>query len=174
MWSALLPTICPVYLCVNVGPQGATCRSACPILCHSESGPLSFLRECGAAESASGQTACAILSNTPPVSVPPQQRESSPPRVPISTPPTGLDECLFFYLLGVGLPCHSIFCQFQLWEEAQCVYLRLHLGSLKSRVFNICQLKHKDGKRLVCKGHVQMHMNCGIDLVSVTTAKSFM
>ena len=34
-----------------------------------------------------------------------------------------------FYLLGVGLLCHSIFCQFWLCEEAQCVYLRRHLGS---------------------------------------------
>ena len=35
-----------------------------------------------------------------------------------------------FYLLGVGLPCRLIFCQFWLCEEAQCVYLRCHLGSL--------------------------------------------
>ena len=34
-----------------------------------------------------------------------------------------------FYLLGVGLPCRWIFCQFWLCEEAQCVYLRRHLGS---------------------------------------------
>ena len=35
-----------------------------------------------------------------------------------------------FYFLGVGLPCCSIFCQFWLCEEAPCVYLRRHLGSL--------------------------------------------
>ena len=35
------------------------------------------------------------------------------------------------YLLGVRLPCGSIFCQFWLWEEEQCVYLRRHLGSQK-------------------------------------------
>ena len=34
-----------------------------------------------------------------------------------------------FYFLGVRLPCCSIFCQFWLWEEAQCVYLPRHLGS---------------------------------------------
>ena len=34
-----------------------------------------------------------------------------------------------FYLLGVGLPCPLIFCQLWMCEEAQCVYLRLHLGS---------------------------------------------
>ena len=36
-----------------------------------------------------------------------------------------------FYFLGVGPPCHSILCQFWLCEEAQCVYLRRHLGSCK-------------------------------------------
>ena len=38
--SASLPAFCPVYLCTNVGPRGATHRSACPVLRHSESGPL--------------------------------------------------------------------------------------------------------------------------------------
>ena len=58
--SASLPTVCPVYLCEDVGPQGSTRRSACPVLCHSESGPLFYLHECGATESASGQTACPV------------------------------------------------------------------------------------------------------------------
>ena len=34
-----------------------------------------------------------------------------------------------FYFLGARRPCRSIFCQFWLCEEAQCVYLRHHLGS---------------------------------------------
>ena len=52
-WSASLPAVCPVYLCANVGPRGATH--------HSESGPLGLsVRECGAAGSASGQTACPV------------------------------------------------------------------------------------------------------------------
>ena len=42
--------------------------------------------------------------------------------VPVSAPTTGLDVCF-------GLPCRLIFCQFWLWEEAQCVYLCRHLGS---------------------------------------------
>ena len=51
----------PVYLCANVGPRGATRHSACPILRHSESGPLGLsVRECGATGSASGQTACPV------------------------------------------------------------------------------------------------------------------
>ena len=40
-----------------------------------------------------------------------------------------------FYFLGVGPPCLSILCQFWLCEEAQCVYLRLHLGSLLVHFF---------------------------------------
>ena len=60
-WSASLPTICLVYLCTNVGPWGATRRSAFPVLRHSESGPLGLsVRECGATGSASGRTACPI------------------------------------------------------------------------------------------------------------------
>ena len=34
------PAVCPVYLCANVWPQGATLRSACPVVLHSQSGPL--------------------------------------------------------------------------------------------------------------------------------------
>ena len=41
-----------------------------------------------------------------------------------------------FYFLGVRLPCHSIFCQFWLCEEAQCVYLCRHLGSLQGDYLN--------------------------------------
>ena len=82
------------------------------------------------------------LHNLPPrwVRQPPPSRESSPPWLPVSAPPTGLDECFFFISLVVGLPYSLIFCQFwwffvfkllfSFWlcEEAQCVYLRLHLG----------------------------------------------
>ena len=62
-------------------------------------------------------------------------------QLPVSAPPTHLDECFFFISLVVGLPYSLIFCQFWLlfvfklllsffwlWEEAQCVYLCLHLG----------------------------------------------
>ena len=61
MRFALLPAVCPVYLCANVGPRGATRRSACPVLRHSESSPLGLsVHECGAAGSASGRTACPV------------------------------------------------------------------------------------------------------------------
>ena len=45
----------------------------------------------------------------------PPCRESSPRRLPISAPPTGLDECFFFISLVVRLPYSSIFCQFWLF-----------------------------------------------------------
>ena len=61
--------------------------------------------------------------------------------LPVSTPPTGLDECFFFNSLVVVLPYSLIFCQFWLvfafkfvvvlfWscEEAQYVYPHLRLG----------------------------------------------
>ena len=94
-WSASLPVCpCPVYLCVNVGPQGLLVfRLPAPFIPHSASlGPAMATR---------------VLSAP----------------AAISAPPTSLDECLFFYLLSVRLPCRLIFCQFWLCEEAQCVYL---------------------------------------------------
>ena len=56
-------------LCANVGPQSLlVVRPPAPLVPHST-----------------------VL-----VWVPSEQRESSPPRLPVSDPPTGLDECLFF------------------------------------------------------------------------------
>ena len=61
--------------------------------------------------------------------------------LPVSAPPTSLDECFFFISLVVGLPYSLIFCQFWLFfvfklllsffwlcEEAHYVYLCLHLA----------------------------------------------
>ena len=106
-----------VYLCANVGPWGAIRCSACPILCHSESGPLGLsVCECGAVGSASCSFAQpAPQSATHWVCQPLPCRESSPPWLPVSTPPTGLDECFFFISLVVGLSYSSIFCQFWLF-----------------------------------------------------------
>ena len=57
------------------------------------------------------------LHNLPPryVRQPLPCRESSPPGLPVSTPPTGLDECFFFLSVFVRFPCSSIFCQFWLF-----------------------------------------------------------
>ena len=73
--------------------------------------------------------------------VQPHCHESRQPQLPISAPSSGLEECFFFISLVVGLLCGSIFCHFWLFfvfklllsffwlcEEAQCVYLCLHLG----------------------------------------------
>ena len=84
------------------------------------------VHECGAAGSASGQTACPVC----PTLCQSRSRhgESSPPRCP-SPPLLPVWMNVYFYFLGVRLPCCSIFCHFWLCEEAQCVYLRCHLGS---------------------------------------------
>ena len=68
--SVLIPTICLVYLCANVGPQGLlVVRLPAPFVPHSASlGPATAMR---------------VLSA----------------RLPVSAPPTGLDECLFFISL---------------------------------------------------------------------------
>ena len=56
------------------------------------------VRECGAAGSASGQTACPVCPTLRQSGS--RQGNSSPLRpVPVSAPPTGLDECLFFISL---------------------------------------------------------------------------
>ena len=56
--SASLPSICPVYLCVNVGPWCATRALPAPFSSTLSPALLVYLRECGAAGSSSGQTAC--------------------------------------------------------------------------------------------------------------------
>ena len=102
------PLFIPVYLCANMGPQGLLVVGLpAPFVPHSAS---------------LGPAMATRVLSAP---------------VLVSAPPTGLDECLFFYFLGVGPPCRSILCQFWLCEEAQCVYLRRHLGSPQSFLKNI-------------------------------------
>ena len=94
-WSASLPAVRPVYLWANVVPQGATRHSACPTLRHSESRPLGLSVQMWGRRVCPWSDCLPSLSYTPPVSVPPGPCESSPPWLPVSAPPTGLDECLF-------------------------------------------------------------------------------
>ena len=106
-FSATLSPALSVYLCMNVGPQGLlVVRLPAPFVPHSAS--------LGPA------TATRVLSALGPV----------------SAPPAGLDVCFFFDLLDVGLPCRSIFCQFWLCEEVQCVYLHPHLGSVYTYILS--------------------------------------
>ena len=83
------------FICANVGMQGATRLSAYPILCHCESSPLGLsVCECGAAGSAPAPFVPHSASLGPATAM----RVLSAP-VPVSAPPTGLDECLFFISL---------------------------------------------------------------------------
>ena len=159
--SASLPAVRPVYLSANVGPRGATRCSACPVLRHSESGPLSLSARMWGRRVCQWSDCLPRSSHTLPVSVPPWQRESSPPGCP-SPPllPVWMNVCFFF--LGVRPPCRLILCQFWLCEEAQCVYLHRHLGSLHISLNNsVCcccfgfdtKNKEKKGKSKQFWGH---------------------
>ena len=120
------PPFLPVYLCTNVGRQGLPATSLWGLLATAWPAPF---------------------HNPPPRWV--HQllpcHKSSPPRLSISAPPTGLDECFFFISLVVGLPYSLILCKFWLFfvfklllcffwlcEEAQCAYLCCHLPDWKS------------------------------------------
>ena len=71
-FSATLSLSLSVYLCGNVGPQGLlVVRLPAQFLPHSSSLSPAMPGQC----------------------------ESFPPQLPISAPPTGLDECLFFISL---------------------------------------------------------------------------
>ena len=127
--SALLLPFVQVYLCGSVGPRDATCRSACPVFRHSESGPLGLsVRECRVTGSASGQTACPVH---PTLRQSRSRHGNANPLRPSCPSPPLLPVWMNVYFLfpWCGLPCRSIFCQFWLCEEAQCVYLCRHLGS---------------------------------------------
>ena len=91
----------PVYLCVNVGPRGLPAPTLWGLL--AAIWPAWF-------------------HNPPPHWV--HQLlpccESCPPWLPVSSPPTGLDECFFFISLVVRLPCSLIFCQFWLFLYLNC------------------------------------------------------
>ena len=70
-----------------MGLRGATCRSAFPVLRHSESGPLSLsVCECRAAGSANGQTACPFIPYSTSLCPTRATRVLSAP-VPVSAPP---------------------------------------------------------------------------------------
>ena len=78
-----------VYVCANVGPQGLAATTLWGLL---------------------GAAWPAPFHNPPPhlVHQPLPYCESSPPQLPVSAPPTGLDEWFFSISLVVGLPYSSI------------------------------------------------------------------
>ena len=89
-----------------------------------------------------------------PLHQPPPCCLSSLPWLPVSAPPTGLDECFFFISLvvrlhtvqfsvssGCFLFLNLLLSFFSLCKEAQCVYLCLHLG-WNSLLLNILFLRY--------------------------------
>ena len=90
------PLFLPVYLCPNVEPWGLPATTLWGLPAAAWPTPL---------------------HNPPPhwVRQPLLYRKSSLPWLPVSAPPTGLDECFFFISLVVALPYNSIFCQFWLF-----------------------------------------------------------
>ena len=119
-----------VYLCANVGLGVLPAALPAPFSATLSPALWVYLCECGATGSASGQTACPVC---PTLRQSWSRHSNASPLHPgcLSLPllPVWMS---VFYFLGVGLPCCSIFCQFWLCEEAQCVYLRCHVGSLNS------------------------------------------
>ena len=88
--------------------------------------------------------------------------------LPISAPPTNLDECFFFISLVVGLPYSSIFCQVWLFfvfklflsfvwlcGESQCAYPCLHLGWKSVWVFFELSWWQAGKQDLKCSGERQ-------------------
>ena len=112
MWGCgVLPTAHPAPLSATLSPALSV-----------------YLCKCGAAGSASGQTACPVCHTLRHSRS--RHGHESPLRPGACLRPSYRSGCMFlFYLLSVGPPCCSIFCQFWLCEEAQCVYLSRHLGS---------------------------------------------
>ena len=85
MGSLLRFAVRPVYLCANVGPWGVTHRSACPALCHSESGPLGLSARTWGRRVCQWSDCLPRWSYTPPVSVP--HGNASPLRPSCPSPP---------------------------------------------------------------------------------------
>ena len=115
-----LPPFLLVYLCANVGSRGllavALPARFVPQSATSLGLPATTLWDLLAA------TLPALFHNPPRcwVCQPPPYCKSSPPGLPISAPPTGLDECFFFSSLAVTCPYSSIFCQFWLFLFLNC------------------------------------------------------
>ena len=113
--SAPLPFIL-VYLCANVRPQGllptilpapfsATLSLALLVYLCAKVGPRGLL--------ALGLPA-PFVPHSASLWIQPHCPESCAPQLPVSAPPTSLDDCFFFISLVVRLSCSSIFCQFWL------------------------------------------------------------
>ena len=128
LFSATLSLALSVCLCVNVGPRGATHPLPAPFSATLSLALSVYLRECGAAGSASGQTACPVgptlcqsqscHSNASPL----HPGCPSPPLLPVWMNvyflfPWCRNSLLFDFLSVLVV------------RGSQCVYLHCHLGS---------------------------------------------
>ena len=134
--SALLPTVRLVDLWASVGPWGATRHSACPVLRHSESGPLGLsVRECGVTGCASVRLPAWFVPHSSSLGPAMATRVLSAPAAGLY-PSYRYGRMFIFYLLGVRIPCLSIFCQFWLCEEARSVSTYATILVLSSFIFD--------------------------------------
>ena len=98
-WVAWGAAVRLVYLCANVGPWGATHRSACPALRHSESAlPVYVCANVGPQGLLVLGLPGPFVPHSASLGPATVTRVFSTP-VPVSAPPTSLDECLFFISL---------------------------------------------------------------------------
>ena len=81
--------------------------------------------ECPQVAALPGPPACCLACLGPPATTLPRVVSTW---LPVSAPPTGLDECFFFNSLVVGLPYSSIFCQFWLFFVFKFFVLLLVVG----------------------------------------------
>ena len=136
------------------GAGGATHHSDCPVLRHSESGPLGLsVRKYGATGSANGQTACPVR---------PVLRQSrslhghaSPLRPSCLSPPlllVWMNDYFLFSWCRTSLP-FDFLSVLVVRGEAQCVYLRCHLGSPSGPSFHRCPDVSQRGSGLCPRSH---------------------
>ena len=127
--SALLPTVHPSLSVRKCGTVGCY-----PLLCLPHSPPLWVWPSRFICANVGPQGLPMVKLPTPFVPHSPSLGPAKATQV-LSAPvahlcPSYRSGWMFiFYFLGVGLPCRWIFCLFWLCVEAQCVYLRLRLGS---------------------------------------------
>ena len=132
MWGpGVLPTALPALLSATLSPALSV-----------------YLHKCRVGGSASVRTACPVH---PTLHQSWSRHGHASPLCPgARLRPSYQSGCVFlFYLLGVGLPCHSIFRQFWLCEEAQSVYLRRYLGSLRVETFKLSMAQCLSNEKLI-------------------------
>ena len=115
-----LPTNSPVRLGVSPAattPTGFYCQRFCGFISPHWNPGLQSQSRSPVVPPGLSACKCGTGHQPPPCPIfqPLSRQEIAPPWLPISTPPTHLDECFFFNSLVVGLPYSLIFWQFWLF-----------------------------------------------------------